>query len=305
MLSLAAFKQLIDANPSVKYIELSNYGEAFLNPNLLDMLAYAEERGVWLSVLNGANLNNVRPEVLEGVVKYRLWAILCSIDGATQATYEKYRVRGEIDTVLANIAKINEFKKKYDSPWPQLVWQFIVFGHNEHEIELARAMAEERGMLFLPKMNWDGAFSPLRDPALVQLKTGLTASSEQDYAKRNPGRVNEWHVSLCSTLWHRPQINIDGRLLGCGVNYWGDFGNAFDDGLQAAFNGEKIEYARGMLLGRNPERSDIPCSSCDYYREMKKHENYFSEEDVREPRRALRIEMPPPKSVAGPKQSAV
>ena len=34
----------------LKRIELSNYGEAFLNPSLLHFLAYADQKGVAISI---------------------------------------------------------------------------------------------------------------------------------------------------------------------------------------------------------------------------------------------------------------
>ncbi len=38
-----------------------------------------------------------------------------SIDGASQETYQIYRVRGKFDEVIGHIRKINEYKKKYNS----------------------------------------------------------------------------------------------------------------------------------------------------------------------------------------------
>ncbi len=55
----------MDENPWVRRIELSNYGEMFLNPDLLSMLQYAHARGVSLSANNGVNLNSVGEDVLE------------------------------------------------------------------------------------------------------------------------------------------------------------------------------------------------------------------------------------------------
>ena len=83
------------------------------------------------------NINNVQKDVLEGLVKYRLRSMTCSIDGASNETYKTYRVKGNFETVIENIRKINFFKQKYQSEYPRLTWQFIVFGHNEHEIPLA------------------------------------------------------------------------------------------------------------------------------------------------------------------------
>ena len=147
-LRLDDFRKLLDDNPSLALIELSNYGEIFLNPQLLQILELAHQRNVAMSAANGVNLNNVRDEVLEAIVKFRLRAMTCSIDGASQETYRRYRVRGNFENVIGNIRKINEFKRLYRSELPRLCWQFIVFGHNERELPEARRMAQELGMEF-------------------------------------------------------------------------------------------------------------------------------------------------------------
>src|SRR4051812_43979054 len=100
------FRKLLDDNPGLKRIELSHSGEIFLNPALLSILELAYERGVELTAGNGVNLNKVRPEVLEGLVKYRFRSMVCSIDGASEETYQIYRVRGKFTNVIDNIRKI-------------------------------------------------------------------------------------------------------------------------------------------------------------------------------------------------------
>jgi len=71
-LELNDFKKLLDHNPWVRDVELSNYGEIFLNPDLLEIIKYAYERNIALSANNGVNLNNVKENVLEGLVIYKL-----------------------------------------------------------------------------------------------------------------------------------------------------------------------------------------------------------------------------------------
>jgi len=80
-------------------IEWSNWGEVFLNPQLILMMEYAYKKNIRLTVGNGANLNTVTPEVLEALVKYKLRYITCSIDGVSQKTYQQYRVGGNIEQV--------------------------------------------------------------------------------------------------------------------------------------------------------------------------------------------------------------
>ncbi len=133
-LKLADFVKLIDDNPWIGSIELSNYGELFLNPELLGIFRHAYERNVTLEFANGANFNHVRDEVLEGLVRYRVANVTCAIDGASQETYKRYRVRGNYDRVIDNIRRVNHFKRTLGSELPHLSWQFIAFGHNQHEI---------------------------------------------------------------------------------------------------------------------------------------------------------------------------
>jgi hypothetical protein len=265
-LKLEDFKNLLDNNSWLKEIELSNYGEIFLNPDLLNIMKYAFERGVILTGTNGVNLNSAKGEVLEGLVKYQFRSITCSIDGASNKTYELYRVRGLFDTVIENIQKINFYKRQYQSAFPQLTWQFVVFGHNEHEIATAREMAAELGMRFRPKLSWNSEFSPIRNPQHVKKEIRLKAASREEY-KKHYGKSYA-HLT-CYQLWDNPQVNWDGKLLGCDVNYWGDFGpNVFERGLLPSINNDKLQYAKNMLLGKAPARADIPCSTCDIYLTM-------------------------------------
>jgi MoaA/NifB/PqqE/SkfB family radical SAM enzyme len=261
------FRQLLDRNPQVMRVELSNYGEAFLNPHLVRMLEYANSRGVAVEIANGANLNNAQEDVLEALVKFAVRAITCSIDGATAKSYETYRVGGDFDAVLANIRTVNRFKKKLKSEYPRLTWQFIVFGHNEQEIPVARSLAHDLDMDFTVKLNWDPNLSPIRDPVLVRAESGLPAVTREEHARL---RGDEYLSGICHQLWDEPQINWDGKVLGCCRNFWGDFGgNAFADGLVPAVNGEKLNYARAMLQGKAAPRDDIPCTTCEMYVSMR------------------------------------
>lgn len=265
----ADFRALLEANPGIREIEISNYGEPFLNPDLAQILAEADARGVALRCDNGANLNNVRPEVLEAVVRHRLRSLRCSIDGASADTYATYRVGGDFERVLANIRAINAYKKKYATPLPELTWQFIAFGHNQHEIEAARALAASLGMAFFVKLSWDETFSPPVDAAALRRDGQLSDASRADYKARTGA---DYMDALCHQLWDSPQVNWDGKLLGCCRNFWGDFGgNVLRDGLAAAFDGAGMRTARAMLRGVAPAQVDIPCTTCAIYLDRRAH----------------------------------
>ncbi len=261
------FRKLLDLNPTIQRVELSNYGEIFLNPQLLQILEYAHGKNVSITVANGANLNQLSDEIIEGLVKYKVREMTCSIDGASAETYRIYRVRGDFDVVIQNVEKINDFKRRYGSVVPHLLWQFIVFGHNEHEIPVAREMAARLGMKFRTKLTWDDGFSPLRDKSFVRTQIGDQATTRDEFESAHG---EKYANRICHQLWDDPQINWNGKVLGCCRNFWADFGgNAFSDGLIESINNERITYAREMLSGRRPAREDVPCTTCEMYHGMR------------------------------------
>ena len=277
-LKFEAFRELLDRNPSLLHVELSNYGELFLNPNLPAIMEYAFARGVHLTADNGANLNTVSEESLEALVKYRFRSITCSIDGASVETYARYRVGGDFSKVIGNIRKIEAYKARYRSRYPRLTWQFISFPHNQHEIAAARALAGDLGMRFRLKLQWgDGKNG--KDADLVQI------AGRGEYRERYGV---DYMRPICRQLWHIPQVNWDGRVLGCCRNFWGEFGgNAFTDGLESIANSDRMRYARGMLLGKQAPRNDIPCTTCALYLDMKESGRWLTRPETNIPAAVL------------------
>ena len=258
-------------------VELSNYGEALLNPDLIRIVQFARGKRVAVTFRNGINLNDCKDELLEAFVKHRVREITCSIDGASQETYQIYRVRGEFDVVVGNIERINHFKQVYRSKLPHLTWQFVVFGHNEHEIPIARAMAATLGMAFQPKISWDASLSPVRDKKFVARATGEGAASREEFRRLHR---RDYAQETCAQLWDDPQLNWDGKNLGCCRNFWGDFGgNAFADGLAACMTHEKMVHARRMLRGRAAPRDDIPCSTCEIFQVRRENSDWIRRDD--------------------------
>lgn len=263
-LSLEKFVDFLDKNPQIRSLELSNYGEMFLHPHIKEILEIAYQRNIELTALNGTNLNYLPDQIAEMLVKFGFKRMKVSIDGASQATYQQYRVGGDFEQVIANIQKINFYKAKYKSPYPKLKWQFIVFGHNEHELPQAKKMAKELKMSFKAKLNYSPKKFSIKNPDFVAQETGLGVAYINDFEEKE----QKLYSPACFQLWTAPQINWDGKLLGCCVNHFGDFGNVFEEGLETLLASEKYVYAKKMLLGEVPERKDIPCSQCNRYKKI-------------------------------------
>lgn len=263
--SLTQFVKFISQNPQIKRIEMSNWGEIFLNKEIGEIIKCAYEKGVTLYCGNGANFNDVDDSVLEALVKYQVEFLNLSIDGASQETYEQYRVRGNFNKVLANIKRLNYYKQKYNSQRPYLSWQFIIFGHNEHEILLIKKLCEELGLKFNPKLNYS-QFSPVRDKDFVRAESGLGVADREEFKKVH----HKEYKAPCYHCFTSPQINWDGKILGCSVNKWGVFGNINDQSILEWENSDNYKHLVSVLFEGEPCTADLPCYHCPNYQKIKK-----------------------------------
>src|SRR5437773_1481215 len=183
---------------------------------------------------------------------------------------------------IEHIRRINAFKKQYRSEYPALRWQYVAFGHNEHEIARARAMAGELGMEFYVKLSWDDlygeTFSPVKDRELIRKESGLGVADRREYEEK----FNRNYIApSCHQLWQRPHINFDGRVLGCSINHWDDFGNVFTNGgLEVCLKGEKMQRTKDMLMGVTEAHTDSPCVKCQIYASMVKNNAWIRPQEL-------------------------
>jgi len=274
-LKLSDFKKLIHENPEIRNIELSNWGEIFLNPELVKILECSFQHGIKLSAGNGVNFNDVSEVVIESLVKYQFRYINFSIDGASQKSYGAYRVNGHYSRVISNIKKLNYYKKKYRSVLPKLSWQFIVFGHNEHEILAAKKLSDELNMVFVPKLNFS-SFSPVINTEQVKREAGLVAVSRTEYKKL----TKKDYKRPCCQFWHSPQVSWDGKVLGCCVNKWKSYGNAFSDGLNPVLENDLYLKTLDVLRGFKTIDDSIPCYSCPTFKTIE--DNPITQDEIKE-----------------------
>lgn len=269
-LSFKNYKKFVDDN-DIEEIQLNCFGEMFLNPELLDIIKYSDKKGIKMIDTTGVNLNYLTEEMAEALVKYNFQGLVLSIDGATPETYAIYRRGGDFNTVINNIKKINYFKKKYNSKYPILTYKFILFGHNEHEIDKAKKLAKKLNMDIKFELNYDSTYSPVKNVELVKEKTGLDSSMFFNEYMVKRYKNNNWEWYFCKQLWNNPQINWDGKLLGCCWNYFGDLGgNVFKDGYLKAMNHPKMIYAKNMLAKSTKPIPGIPCTECCRFTDLKK-----------------------------------
>lgn len=137
-------KIIDELGPNLAYINFYFQGEPFINKNIFDLIAYANNKGVYTATSTNAHFLN--PESCQKVIDSGLKRLIISIDGTTQEVYEQYRKEGHLDKVIEGTKNIIAAKKQRKSQFPHIIFQFLVVKPNEHQIEDAKKLASDMGV---------------------------------------------------------------------------------------------------------------------------------------------------------------
>jgi MoaA/NifB/PqqE/SkfB family radical SAM enzyme len=209
-MTLEQFKHLLDeSSQHLLFLSLWNVGEPFMNPHLMNMIRYAKSRKLYVITSTNGHFFQTRQKVRD-LIRSGLDELIVSIDGASPETYNRYRRKGDIHTVIEGLRLLTEEKAALASPHPLIDLQFIVMRHNEHEIEtidtLARQMKVNQFTLKTVQVTTDEeaqTFLPTR-PELRRYHL-------QDGHIRMKGTLR----NTCRWLWFCPVINWDGSVVPC------------------------------------------------------------------------------------------
>jgi hypothetical protein len=142
-----------------------------------------------------------------------------SIDGATQASYEKYRQRGKFDVAIANLRAMADEKRRSGVDVPFLNWRYILFCWNDsdEEMALARRIATEIGV---DRLCWE-----LTDhPEEAYSRRFLNGTPELDAIRRETWDNNNLGNAIPGAT---PLARIDVRALVPGLPLFARAGRPF------------------------------------------------------------------------------
>ena len=264
LMSIEDFRVIFDKiRPFVKTLDLFSWGEPFLNKDIGKMIAYAKERKPAVRIFVDSNLNVLSEEHADAVVRHGLDVLKVSCDGLTQRVYEKYRVGGDIKRVMENMRRLLRKKEDLGSDKPRMIWKYLVFRHNQSEVEQARQTALGMGMEF--------EASGMRTDCGKEIFESIEASVERDrqWIPDQPQYNNYQDLSrgkdFCEKPWKTLTVNWNGEVVPCGAIYdcaRYSFGNLLKQGFGEVWNGKKFVSARRIISGKAEADPEIICSIC-------------------------------------------
>ena len=127
-------------------INFYNYGEPFLNPRLSEFLRKASDKQIASEVHSNLSLK-LSDQRIDEILTAGLGRLSASVDGFSQQAYEVHRVGGNVKLVHENLERLAKARDRLGLE-TQIIYKFIVFKHNEHEIDDARKFAQDIGVEF-------------------------------------------------------------------------------------------------------------------------------------------------------------
>jgi len=273
MMSFEEFKGIID---ELRYftikVVLYNYGEPFLNPDILKMIAYAVSANMEVSINTNGHFFESKAFVAE-LIKTGLAKLVFSIDGKDQETYAKYRVGGDLDKAIKGLKLVCETKKELKSRRPEVELQFLLLRHNIHQRDDMRRLAQESGAdIYCEKSINLLIFNSFSEPRPQELlKEFLPSDLALTRFDLKDGKLDYKGDVLNKCFWidHSTVIQSDGTVVPCSYDSFSKhiMGNAFETPLKYIW---KRKLYQDLRSGIKKNRKNTPvCDICPYARNKK------------------------------------
>jgi len=265
VMSLEDFRRIIDQLGDRLYqVNLTQFGEPFLNKDLLKMIEYAKLKKLFVST--ASNFNKLDRDGIRGLVEKGADYISISLDGVTEDTYRKYRQGGSLTAMIENLRTLVDEKKRVKSRLPYIDLQFIIMKHNESEYEAALDFARSLGV---DQLTYKAVY--LQPPATAEkAKNFLPGNPEFAVYGEKDGRVSfktkTSNTNMCRSIWVSTIVNSNGDVTPCCYDYNNKFvmGNIFREDFRKIWNNRKYKDFRKAVLR---DKINLPmCGQCpDYF----------------------------------------
>jgi radical SAM protein with 4Fe4S-binding SPASM domain len=250
------FQEMIDElQDSVLYLMMYFQGEPYLHPHFHDLVRYAADKNIYTATsTNGHYLSR---ENAESTVKSGLDRLIISLDGASQDTYQKYRIGGRLQQVLSGVDQLIQAKKRLKSRTPYIQLQFIVFGFNEHELHAFRDLCAQRKLK--PMIKSAQIYDDKPDKAFLP-SNGRHARYRRDDDGNH--QIKGRQMNHCWKMWHSSVITWDGRVVPCCFDKDAahSFGQINGTGFAPIWKNRSYNQFRNRIL-KDRKGIDI-CTNC-------------------------------------------
>lgn len=165
VMDMDLFRKVVDecAALGITHVRMHNYGEPFLDRELVDKVRYAKQQGIAeVGMISNGSL--ITEDVAAGMIDAGLDAINISVDASGKETFERTRVNLQYDEVIGNIRTLVRLRNAAARTRPKLILSFVRQDNSADEqafIDAWRGVADKIHVTDLH--NWAGTLHTTSD----------------------------------------------------------------------------------------------------------------------------------------------
>jgi hypothetical protein len=161
IMEMDLYRKIVDecAALGIEHVRVHNYGEPFLDRQLVEKVRYAKSQGIAeVGMISNGSL--IDEAVARGMIDAGLDAINISVDAAGKEVFERTRVNLEYDTVIGNIRGLVRLKQELGRTHPKLILSFVRQNNSADEQAFIREWTGVADKIHVTDLhNWAGTLN--------------------------------------------------------------------------------------------------------------------------------------------------
>jgi MoaA/NifB/PqqE/SkfB family radical SAM enzyme len=253
------YKEFItDVAPTTNTMMFYGMGEPFMHEHAYDMIRFARDKGIYVETCSNGDFIDPKGVIYSDVNK-----ISIQIGGLDEDTHQRYRVRSSFTKAERNLRALIEERRKHPNSNVQIEVGLIVMRHNEHQVEAFKDWAKDIGADVANVI--DPCARNMLEAMAYLPKDRRYWFYDEDAFERGILKPKIVPENDCTWIWNSTQLDWDGDVVPCcrDPNGKHTFGNAFESGLMAVYNGGTAREFRRRILTEQG-KVDI-CRLCSGY----------------------------------------
>jgi MoaA/NifB/PqqE/SkfB family radical SAM enzyme len=161
IMDMALFQKVADecAALGIGHIRMHNYGEAFMDRQLVEKVRYAKRLGIpEVGLISNGSL--ITEAAARGMVEAGLDAINISVDAAGKDVFERTRLGLNYDKVIANIERLIRIRDEAGKRRPKLILSFVRQDNSHEEQTFIEHWKSKADKIHITDLhNWAGTLN--------------------------------------------------------------------------------------------------------------------------------------------------
>jgi hypothetical protein len=170
------YRKVVDecAALGITHVREHNYGEPFLDKQLVEKVRYAKSKGIKeVGMISNGSL--ISEDIARGMIDAGLDAINISVDAAGKEVFESTRLHLDYDTVIDNIRTLVRLRNESGRTHPKLILSFVRQNNSADEQAFIAEWSKVADKIHITDLhNWAGTLNEKTDVQFPCYRLWLT-----------------------------------------------------------------------------------------------------------------------------------